>query len=135
MLSILRKNLGNLDSISAVGMFLSIACTIHCLAFPLIILLAPLTGIAFFENEILEHLSLLVSILIAGFTLFSGFKIHRKVQLVALFLFAIIILVGSNWFMPILFKPWTDALGALSIASTLFWNLKLTHIHQAECKH
>ena len=78
MLTSLRKNLASLDSISTVGMFLSLACAVHCMAFPLIILIAPLTGIAFFENEILEHLSLAVSILIAAFSLFSGFKSHRK---------------------------------------------------------
>lgn len=135
MITSLRKNLSSLDSISIVGMFLSFACAIHCMAFPLIVLIAPLTGVAFFENEILENLSLVVSILIAAFSLFSGFKTHRKFQLIVLFLLAILILVGSNMFIPTLFKPWTDALGAFSIATTLFWNLKLTHTHQENCKH
>ena len=135
MLTSLRKNLASLDSISTVGMFLSLACAVHCMAFPLIILIAPLTGIAFFENEILEHLSLAVSILIAAFSLFSGFKSHRKFPIIGLSLLAITILVVSNLFIPALFKPWTDALGAFSIATTLFWNLRLTHTHQESCKH
>ena len=78
MITSLRKNISSLESISVVGMFLSFACAIHCMAFPLLVLIAPLTGVAFFENEILENLSLVVSILIAAFSLFSGFKTHRK---------------------------------------------------------
>lgn len=135
MLAGLRKNFASLDSISVVGMFLSLACAVHCMAFPFLILIAPLTGMAFFENEVLENLSLAISILIAGFSLFSGFKSHKKLPIIGLFVLAITILAVSNLFIPVLFKPWTDALGAFSIATTLFWNLRLTHIHQDSCKH
>lgn len=134
MIASIRKNFSNLESLSAVGMFLSIACAIHCMALPLIILIAPLTGIAFFENEVLEHLTLATSILITAFSLFSGFKNHRNIQLIALFFLAILVLVIGH-FIPDLFKPWADALGAFSIATTLFWNLRLTHNHQEDCKH
>ena len=134
MLTSLRKNFSNLESMSAVGMFLSLACAIHCMAFPLIILIAPLTGVAFFENEILEHLSILTSVSIGAYTLFTGYKNHRNFQLLAFFFLAILILI-TGFFIPNLFKPWTDALGALLIASVLFWNLRLMHIHQEDCKH
>jgi hypothetical protein len=134
MLTSLRKNFSNMESISAVGMFLSLACAIHCMAFPLIILIAPLTGLAFFENEMLEHLSILTSILIGAYTLFTGYKNHKNFQLIAFFCLAILILIVGI-FIPTSFKPWTDALGAFLIASVLFWNLRLMHVHQASCKH
>lgn len=123
-----------MESISIVGMFLSLACAIHCMAFPLIILIAPLTGMAFFENEILEHLSILTSVVIGGYTLFAGYKTHKNFQLVGFFFLAIIILM-VNQFIPSIIKPWLDALAAIIIASVLFWNLRLTHIHQESCKH
>ena len=134
MLTSFRKNFSNFESISAVGMFLSLACAIHCMAFPLIILIAPLTGLVFFENEMLEHLSILTSVLIGAYTLFTGYKNHKNFQLIAFFFLAILVLIAGI-FIPVTFKPWTDALGAFLITSVLFWNLRLTHIHQESCKH
>ena len=134
MLTSLRKNFSNLESISAVGMFLSLACAIHCMAFPLIILIAPLAGVAFFENEMLEHLSILTSVIIGAYTLFNGYKNHKNFHLIAFFFLAILVLIVGI-FIPITFKPWADALGAFLIASVLFWNLRLMHVHQQSCKH
>jgi hypothetical protein len=116
-------------------MFLSMACAVHCMAFPLVILIAPLAGFAIFENEMLEYISLVTSIVIASISLFSGYKTHRNIQLVALFIFSILLLVISNLLIPTLYKTWTDALGAFFIATTLFWNLRLTHTHSSSCKH
>lgn len=135
VLHTIRKSFSNFESIGIIGMFLSIACAIHCMAFPLLILLAPIAGFAFFENELLEHLSLAVSIFISAISLYAGFQNHKKIQLIALFVFSILILIMSNWFVPIIVKPWTDALGAFSIAATLFLNLRLTHKHGSSCKN
>lgn len=134
MLTSLRKNFTNIDSISAVGFFLSIACAIHCMALPIIVLIAPLTGIAFFENEMLEHFTLASSILIASFSLYSSYKSHRSSQILYLFGAAISLLVFGI-FLPDTVKPWIDAIGAICIAITLFWNYKLTHIHGEDCNH
>ncbi|HMV41654.1 MAG TPA: MerC domain-containing protein [Leptospiraceae bacterium] len=134
MLTSLRKNFENLDSVTAIGIFLSVACAIHCMALPILLFIAPITGFVFFENEILEFFILGISVLITGFNLYSNFKYHKSIQIILLFSLAVILIVFGN-FSPEYLKPWMDAFGSFCLSTTLFWNLRLTHSHSEHCSH
>ncbi len=62
-----------------VGFCSSVLCAIHCTLIPVLISLAPLAGLQFLTNPIVEYSLILISIFIASFALFRGFaRYHRN---------------------------------------------------------
>ena len=74
------------------GMTLSMACAIHCLAMPVLIPLLPLLAGSFLTGETTESVILSVTLLIAAPTLFRGYLKHRKFRVPAIFLLGLLFL-------------------------------------------
>lgn len=61
------------------GFFASSLCLLHCLLLPLLLMIFPLFGLSFFENELLEMIFVGSSLLIACIAVWKGYVKHRKV--------------------------------------------------------
>jgi hypothetical protein len=61
-----------------IGMGLSLACAIHCVATPLLVALLPLAGTSFLVEEQIEATLILVSVTFSAGNLCWGFRLHRK---------------------------------------------------------
>lgn len=71
------------ERLDAVGACLSLACAIHCLAMPLLILLLPMAGLGFLLDESAEWTLLLGTVAVALPCFCHGYRIHRRVSLFA----------------------------------------------------
>jgi hypothetical protein len=114
------------------GMTLSMACAIHCLAMPVLIPLLPLLAGSFLTGETTESVILTVTLLIAAPTLFRGYLRHRKFRVPAIFLLGLLFLAlrpgafhhdhvheGEVWHFVL------AALAGLSLAIGHWLNLRL----------
>jgi len=64
--------------------FGSLACVIHCVLTPFIIIISPFIG-HYFENILVEISLLIVSILCGVFVIYSGYCTHKKKHCILLF--------------------------------------------------
>ncbi len=81
--------------LDALGACAAAACAIHCLAFPLLIVILPLMGLEIFLNVTAERVFAVATILLASFNLCWGYRIHKKTRgLMILGSAAIMILTG-----------------------------------------
>lgn len=77
---------------------LSVACTLHCLFVPILLLLFPtITGNLFISEQVHKAL-LLVAVPISFFALSSGCQVHRKVLIGATGAVGLLVLTGSAFF-------------------------------------
>src|SRR5258708_37336818 len=77
------------------GRRLSLACAVHCMAVPLLFVLLPWSRTWQHSNERLEAAILAASFSLAACSVCSGYRLHRRKSLVAVFGFAMgLILVG-----------------------------------------
>jgi hypothetical protein len=60
------------------GVGLSLACAIHCMAFPLLVAVLPLAGLGFLVEGPIEVLLVLASPGMAAGSLCWGFRLHRR---------------------------------------------------------
>jgi hypothetical protein len=61
-----------------VGLGLSLACAIHCLALPLLVAALPLAGLGFLVEGPTDVLLVLASLGMAAGSLCWGFRLHRR---------------------------------------------------------
>ncbi|MGB1248404.1 MAG: MerC domain-containing protein [Chitinophagales bacterium] len=119
-------------SILRLSFWLSTLCLIHCIVFPILIVLLPVFNMAFEINHWVE-ISLLGSTLFLGlYSLYHGYKLHHKdIRPIVIFLVG----MGIAFFMhlvlhshqnPSTFKMCVEIFGSLLIAASQFWNLRLT---------
>jgi uncharacterized membrane protein (DUF485 family) len=95
----------------ALGIALSVLCMIHCLALPLIISFAPAV-LEELPGDDVTHRTLAIGIALAGGLAFrSGYKIHRKRRILALFLLGIALISAA----AIIGEPTLPALGEAAI--------------------
>ena len=74
------------DKADSVGMALSLLCLIHCMAFPVLAAFAPAI-LANLPGDDSTHRTLLIGICFVGVLAFrSGYRVHRRVSILALFL-------------------------------------------------
>jgi len=98
------------------GMILSLACALHCLAVPLILMFSALTGLHFLADPAIEHTVIMGSVVIAGLSLIPHYFHHRRkeVLIVATTGFALILIghcLGLVWLHGI-----TVAAGGIAVA-------------------
>ncbi|MDE2824930.1 MAG: MerC domain-containing protein, partial [Gemmatimonadota bacterium] len=67
-------NRGTVDNI---GVFVSSACAIHCLALPLVVTFLPIVGLGFLAGEPAEY-AIIGAVLLAAGSVVSGVRHHRR---------------------------------------------------------
>ena len=79
-------------SFDRIGMTLSMACAIHCLAMPLLLPLIPLLAGSFWVGETTELVIVIITLLIAVPTLLRGYLKHRKLTVPAMLALGLLLL-------------------------------------------
>tara|TARA_B100000678_G_C17806708_1_gene341196 strand:- start:131 stop:517 length:387 start_codon:yes stop_codon:yes gene_type:complete len=75
----------------------SIACVIHCLVTPFLVVIAPFIG-SFFQNPIIELTLLLASIVCGSLIIYQGYCTHKKTHSFLLYLMGAILWVVHTLF-------------------------------------
>lgn len=115
----LKLNL-NLDKI---GMTASVVCAFHCAFFPVLITILPLLGIGFLVKGWAETAMIVFSILIAGISILSAYKLHQNLLPLILLAAGFTIISVVHLFLPENLEPIILPLGGLTIALAHFFNL------------
>ena len=82
---------------SAFFHFASLACVVHCIVTPLIVLAAPFIG-HFFENLLLEISLLVISIICGVVIVYNGYCRHKKKHILPLFSIGAILWIAHSVF-------------------------------------
>lgn len=127
------RNLQSLTDKTAIG--LSLFCAIHCLAFPLVLVLLPNIAALQFDNEVF-HLWMVAAVIpTSAYALTQGCKKHKKYQLLTIGLSGLALLILAITFAaPVLGEEWEKAftvLGAALISYGHYRNYRLCQRKEA----
>jgi len=118
---------GHLDFL---GFSASLLCAIHCISLPILLSVGTLSGLAWLENELLEHGIILFSFIVASWSLGqSYFKYRTKLDAIIIvtigfgFIFAAHTLVEN-------LEPILMMIGGCCIAFAHFLNWKMVNRHK-----
>ena len=100
---------------TAIG--LSLLCAVHCLALPVIIVLAPAAGSLAIADESFHLWMIAVVIPVSAYALFLGCRQHRRLSVLALGVGGIAVLAASALFAQGLFGEMGERVGTLVGAS------------------
>lgn len=118
------------------AMSLSLLCALHCMAFPVIIVMLPSLAALQFDGEAFHTWMVLAVIPISVYALTMGCKQHKHYRLLGLGLFGLLFLLSA--ILPgddLISNFWEKALtvtGAITIALGHYWNYRLCR-HQESC--
>ena len=79
-----------------VGISTSLLCVLHCLMTPVFVAFVPLLSTAF-THEWFHRTIVLVAVPVAIAAFWNGFRVHRKVAVLALGGFGLIVMVSALW--------------------------------------
>lgn len=79
-----------LDVFGAIAAF---ACAAHCLCLPVLLALAPWTGIELLDNHLFDIGLVLFALTIGGYAIARGVRRHRRSQVLAWFSIAVVLLL------------------------------------------
>lgn len=112
-----------------VGVSLSAACAVHCLAAPVLLAFLSISG----PEENIELLMIALSLVIAAFSFTAGFVRNTAVLPLALLLVAGPVMIGSRS----VHHPWAETAlliaGAVLLSIGHVVNLRLGHLCPDEC--
>ena len=91
------KNAVKTGRLDIIGTVLSIACAIHCMAFPILIGLGAIVAAGSLVNETTEKIVFAVSILLCSWSLFSSYPTHSR-STPFIFLGMSVLLIGTSLF-------------------------------------
>lgn len=77
-------------NIDIFGIFLSMACVLHCLLAPIVLLILPISKNVLF-NENIHKVLLLLMIIICGAAFIKGVLKHKKVNILVFFFIGVLI--------------------------------------------
>ncbi len=130
------KNIQTFGDKTAIG--LSLLCTLHCLVFPLILVLSPSLAALGLNDEALHLWMVLAVIPISTYALTLGCKQHRKHGLLAIGLTGLALLIGAvllgESFLGETWEKILTVIGSGIIAYGHFRNYRLCqHRDNCEC--
>ncbi|MBA6231908.1 MULTISPECIES: MerC domain-containing protein [unclassified Colwellia] len=108
---------------------LSVACAIHCLVMPLLLLLLPNFVVLQLNNEAYHTAMVLIVLPTSVFALFMGCKQHKRYRLlfigfVGLIFLVLAISLGNEFWEKVL-----TLMGSAVIAGGHYWNYRLCQQH------
>ena len=118
----------NLDFL---GFSASLLCAIHCISLPLLLSVGALGGLAWLENELLEHGIILLSFIIASWSLGqSYFKYRIRLDAIAIVLLGFGFILAAHAFAENL-EPVLMMIGGICIALAHYLNWKMVNRRKA----
>ena len=117
-----------------VGAFISSLCVVHCIALPLLVLMAPAIGTFFFAGEGITHVVLFGLVLAAaGMSFIPGYKVHKHAAPLGFSLSGIAFLAGATFLAhDWLGHHWEPLLAICGSAQLIFAHW-LNHIKCKSC--
>ena len=104
------------------GILTSMLCAVHCMIVPMLISISAFSSWAFLNDERIENVVLLLSAIIALWSLLPSYlKVHRKVTPVVILLSGFL-LIGLSRFMVNVNESVLASSGAALVASAHFFN-------------
>lgn len=126
------------DRFGATG---SLLCALHCASLPLLLAFLPGAGIGFLFDESFEVGFTVFATLLAGFSLWTGYRRHRAFRALMFLLPGLAALWIGAFYGPVHHNVIAHAvamtMGGTLIAVAHVLNLRLSHghMHDAHCHH
>lgn len=112
--------------LDCIGFSASLLCAIHCAALPFLLSMAPLAGLQFLDNRLIEHTIILLSFSIASVALIKGYRRHHHKLLALVIAIIGFALIGLG---QVLEPEWKEILltssggATIAIAHLINWKL------------
>jgi len=131
LLHLRMKNFKSNINLDKIGISTSVICAIHCAFLPVLISMLPLLGIGFLLKGWIESMMILLSIVIAGISIGSSYKIHQKRLPLVLLIIGLVLIAIARLFLSENLEPLIVPVGGLTIASAHFFNWS----YSGKCTH
>jgi hypothetical protein len=79
-----------------VGFSTSMLCAIHCAILPFLLTIAPLAGLQFLENHLIEYAIIFLSFVIASLALIHGYRKHHRKPMALIIVALGFMLIGAG---------------------------------------
>ncbi|TDR40833.1 MerC mercury resistance protein [Tahibacter aquaticus] len=120
------------------GATASFLCAIHCALLPFVIAVLPLVGLGFLADHAIERGFVLFACVLATTMLLLGYRRHRRINALVLLLPAMLLLLAGvvvDVDQASVAHAWLVATGGSLLALAHLVNLRLSHVHDANCRH
>lgn len=117
------------------GAILSFTCAVHCLAFPLLIVVLPWIGMGFLLDEKVEFFFVTGSLLLATTSFCWGYRLHRNTRLLLMFGICVVMILVGKLCLQEPVGLWLSVPGALGLATGHLINRKLCQSCGDCCEH
>lgn len=120
------------------GATASFLCAIHCALLPFVIALLPTLGLGFLADHALERGFVVFACLLALTMLGLGYRRHRRPNALFLLLPAVLLLLAGvlvDSDRAVVAHAWLVTTGGSLLALAHLVNLRLSHVHDANCRH
>ncbi len=108
-----------------IGALMSFTCAIHCVVFPLLLVLLPWLGATFLYDRKIELFFIAGSIFLATLSYSYGFHFHRKIHLMLVLYLCTGMIVAGKLLIGGVPGLWMAVPGALGLAAGHMVNLRL----------
>ena len=115
-----------------IGMFTSVLCLIHCIAFPLLFSILPTLQLI---DEPFEWVLLIIAFIVGGWSMFDNMRKHKYVKSMIFFVSGFLI-IGASLYTDMHWLNWFG-LSFLVTAHFLNWKFirEVDGCHPHNCKH
>jgi len=121
--------------VDRIGIGVSAACALHCLAMPVLLALTPTLSSVFVVGAGMERLLGISAVVLALACLCWGYRIHRKKRLIASFVCAAVFMVWGQMFAEGALEVALVVLGGLGLIGSHFLNRVLCKSCRDCCAH
>ncbi len=130
-----RSFAGIADRFGATASFL---CAIHCALLPFVIAVLPALGLAVLADHAIERAFVVFACTLATVMLLLGYRRHRRANALLLLLPALALLLAGvlvDFEQSAVTHAWLVTTGGSLLAIAHLVNLRLSHVHDANCRH
>lgn len=122
------------------GMIVSMACVVHCVALPLALGLLPALGLSFLANDGVHEVLAVVVVVVALLAFVPGYRVHHARHVPVIGAFGVTLLSGAAFApgLSVLFESIVTAVGGTVLVTAHVLNhraLARAHVHTPECSH
>jgi hypothetical protein len=120
------------------GATASFLCAIHCALLPFVIAVLPALGLAFLADHAIERGFVIFACALASVMLLLGYRRHRRPNALFLLLPAMALLLAGvivDFESSAVTHAWLVSTGGSLLAIAHLVNLRLSHVHDANCRH
>ncbi len=112
-------------SLEKVGVTLSLACAVHCLLLPVLLVAMSIGAVEWLADEHTELIILSVAGLIAAVSLWRGCMLHRQLSVWLIFAVAVAIIIGGHTIEISIIRTPLHIAGGVALAATQLINVWL----------